>query len=60
LNKFLGFDKPNSTENAKPESRVWLPSLKNLYQSRTNENVFLALLNLDAAALNLYGGFKEI
>ncbi|CAF2639840.1 unnamed protein product [Rotaria sp. Silwood2] len=55
-----GYDKPNSTVNANPVSRVWLPTLKNLYQSRNNENIFLALLNIDADAINLYGAFNEI
>ena len=56
----LGYDKPNSTVNAHPDSRVWLPSLKRFLRSRNNDNVFLAMLNLDANAVNLYGGFREI
>ncbi len=31
-----------------------------MYQSRTNENIFLALLTLPPDAVNLYGGFSEI
>jgi hypothetical protein len=31
-----------------------------LFQSRINENVFLALLNLPVEAVNSYGGFKEV
>lgn len=31
-----------------------------LYQSRTDERVFLAQLQLDSNAVNLYGGFNEI
>jgi hypothetical protein len=58
--KYLGYDKPNSTVNAHPDSRVWLPSLKRFLRSRNNDNVFLALLNLDPNAVNLYGGFHEI
>lgn len=56
----LGYGKPNSTINAHPESRIWLPKLSRLFQSRTNENVFLALLNLPPDSINLYGGFNEI
>ena len=41
-------------------SQVWLPSLTRFFQSRNNENIFLALLNLPADAVNLYGGFNEI
>ena len=55
-----GYDKPNSTINAQPESRIWLPSLKRLYQARTNENEFLAVLDLPPDAVSLYGGFAEI
>ena len=46
--------------NAQPESRIWLPTLDRLYQSRTNENAFLALLTLPTDAVTLYGGFSEI
>jgi hypothetical protein len=56
----LGYDKPNSTINAHPVSRVWLPSLTRFFQSQNNENIFLALLNLPADAINLYGSFREI
>ncbi len=31
-----------------------------MYQSRTNDNIFLALLNLPSDAVNVYGGFSEI
>jgi len=31
-----------------------------LYQSRINENIFLALLNLPIQTINSYGGFNEI
>jgi hypothetical protein len=31
-----------------------------LYQSRTNENIFLAFLLLPSEAVTLYGGFSEI
>ncbi|CAF5025348.1 unnamed protein product, partial [Rotaria sp. Silwood1] len=55
-----GYDKPNATVNANPASRVWLPTLKSFYRSRNNENVFLALLNIDTDAINLYGAFNEI
>lgn len=57
---YLGYDKPNSTANASPESRVWLPTLKRFFRSRTNENVFLALLNMERDAVHLYGSFEEI
>ena len=56
----LGYDKPNSTINANPVSRAWLPSLKQFLRSRNNENVFLALLKLNDEAINYYGGFNEI
>ncbi|CAF1390463.1 unnamed protein product [Adineta steineri] len=55
-----GYDKPNSTVNANPASQVWLPSLKKFYRSRTDDNTFLALLNLDTTTTDLYGGFGEI
>ena len=55
-----GYDKPNSTVNAEPESRVWLPQLQKLYQSRTNENIFLAMLTLPTDTTIRYGGFSEI
>lgn len=55
-----GYDKPNSTANAEPQSRVWLPALKRLYQSRLNENEFLAVIDLPPDAVSLYGGFAEI
>jgi hypothetical protein len=55
-----GYDKPNSTVNAKPDSRVWLPTLKRFFRSRNNENIFLALLTLDNETVNSYGGFSEI
>ncbi|CAF1051516.1 unnamed protein product [Rotaria sordida] len=55
-----GYDKPNSTVNANPDSRVWLPTLKKFFQSQNDENVFLALLNIDTDAIKLYGGFNEI
>ena len=31
-----------------------------MFQSRTNENLFLALLNLPAESIDSYGGFNEI
>ncbi len=31
-----------------------------MYQSRINENIFLALLNLPIQTINSYGGFNEI
>jgi len=31
-----------------------------LRQSRTNENIFLALLNLPVETVNSYGGFNEV
>ena len=55
-----GYDKPNSTLNAHPDSRAWLPTLKNFYRSRQNENIFLAQLALDDEVVNMYGGFNEI
>ena len=55
-----GYDKPNSTINANPQSRVWLPKLTNFYQSKTMDNVFAAQLAMDDDAVNLYGGFKDI
>ena len=36
------------------------PLLKQFYQSRTNENIFLALLNLPSETIDSYGGFNEI
>ncbi|UJR30999.1 hypothetical protein I4U23_018510 [Adineta vaga] len=55
-----GYDKPNSTVNASPDSRTWLPTLKRFFRSRNDENVFLALLNLDNEVVDSYGGFNEI
>ena len=58
--KYLGYDKPNSTVNAQPDSRVWSPILKRFLRSRTDENVFLAMITLQTNAVNLYGGFQEM
>lgn len=55
-----GYDKPNSTVNANPQSRAWNTILKNFYQSKTNEANFLAQIVLDNESVNLYGGFNEI
>ena len=55
-----GYEKPNATINAEPQSRVWLPRLEKLFRSRTNENIFLAFLTLPTDAINFYGGFHEM
>ena len=37
-----------------------MPTLKHLYQLRTNENEFLALLDLPPEVVSDYGGFAEV
>lgn len=38
-----GYDKPNVTDNAHPESRVWHTQLQGLYQSVVDPTQFLTL-----------------
>ena len=56
-----GFDKPNVTQNANPNSSIWQTSLRGLYRSKNNQNEFL--LNLcfkDSLAHEYYGAPQEM
>ena len=56
-----GYDKPNVTDNAHPESKTWLPKLIQLYRSTTNPNTFLIHLRLaNLTASSYYGAPAEV
>ena len=50
-----GYDKPNSTQNAHPNSSVYYSQLLKLYQSQTTPEAFIVQLRLDSKAHQHYG-----
>ena len=56
-----GYDKPNVTSNAHPESRVWNTKLQGLYLSKSNPAQFLTHLTMEDDTTSIkYGAPKEI
>ena len=51
-----GYDKPNSTASASPETKVWSVKLLALYQSKSNPNTFLTHLTMDDPKSHSYYG----
>ena len=56
-----GYDKPNSTMNANPESRVWPVKLTKIFQSTMDPNIFIVQLTMaDDNSHIVYGAPSEI
>ena len=56
-----GYDKPNCTVNANPESKVWSVKLNALYQSKNEETTFLThLIMANSTSHKYYGAPTEL
>ena len=55
-----GYDKPNSTQNAHPNSSMYYSQLLKLYQSQTTPEAFIVQLQLDSKAHQHYGAPETI
>lgn len=55
-----GYDKPNSTLNAHPNSSVYYSILVSLYQSQTNPAAFILKLQYEHFATSCYGALNVV